>query len=235
MTLWCHNNISEWCFNSTIYLSRILVKEFIELFEFLYPGHTMLANFDWSSNHAATASDALAVTNMNVTFGGERTVDGKVVPMPELKSFMIEQGDLGPKVPSIKLKGRRKGPLKVGNTVHLVFRKGDDPPFYAPDADEEDYVGKAIGMRELAYRLGWWKKGMTKNGTSVKTKAQLAADKPSMWQVHDLVIAKHERDAMDIEAGGGGGQRRRRGKRRVTRKAAVLGQRRWRSTLACTR
>ena len=32
-----------------------LVGEFIEMFEFLYPGHVLLLNIDWSSNHSAMA------------------------------------------------------------------------------------------------------------------------------------------------------------------------------------
>ena len=55
-----------------------LVPEYIALFNFLYPGHIMLLNIDWSANHNVMAPDAHMLTIVRICVGGERTRDGEV-------------------------------------------------------------------------------------------------------------------------------------------------------------
>ena len=63
-----------------------LIGEFIEMFEFLYPGHVFLLNIDWSSIHSLMAPDAWTLTNMQVRAGGGRTVNDTLDPMPVFKN-----------------------------------------------------------------------------------------------------------------------------------------------------
>ena len=77
-----------------------LVPEYIELFNFLYPGHTMLLSIDWSANHNAMAPDARMLTNMRVRVGGERTRDGEVEQMPVFGKYKLTKEDIGPDVPT---------------------------------------------------------------------------------------------------------------------------------------
>ena len=51
-----------------------LMPEHMDLMDFLFPGHQILYNIDWSSNHSAMASDACTLSNMRVLWGGERKV-----------------------------------------------------------------------------------------------------------------------------------------------------------------
>ena len=77
-----------------------LVAEYIELFNFLYPDHTMLLNIDWSANHNAMAPDARMLTNMRVRAGGERTRDAEVEQMPFFEKYKLTNKDIGPNVPA---------------------------------------------------------------------------------------------------------------------------------------
>ena len=43
---------------------ELLLPEYIELFEFLFPDLTLLLNMDWSSNHANIPRDSGVLTNM---------------------------------------------------------------------------------------------------------------------------------------------------------------------------
>ena len=76
-----------------------LVPEFIELFNFLYPDHTMLLNIDRSANHNAMAPDARMLTNTRVRVGGERTRYEKVEQMPVFEKYRLTKEDIGPNVP----------------------------------------------------------------------------------------------------------------------------------------
>ena len=49
-----------------------LMCEYIELFEFLFPGQVVLLIVDWGSNHLAMATDARTISNMRILAGGER-------------------------------------------------------------------------------------------------------------------------------------------------------------------
>ena len=77
-----------------------LVAEYIELFNFLYPDHTMLLNIDWSANHNAMAPDARMLTNMRARAGGERTRDAEVEQMPFFEKYKLTNKDIGPNVPA---------------------------------------------------------------------------------------------------------------------------------------
>ena len=59
----------------------------------------------------------------------------------------------------------------------------------------KEFRGKAIGKRELAYRLGWWKPGMTEKGKAKAVRACLAV--PTKFQSGDL-IARLEEDEYNL-------------------------------------
>jgi hypothetical protein len=100
------------------------------LFEWLYPGHQMLLNVDWSSNHSAIADDALTLSNLLVGWGGNNA------KVPKAKK--IEEGCVNPKRLEIPEMWREK--MMLGEVEQFKFVQGDPPPFY--DLNATDYVGK---------------------------------------------------------------------------------------------
>ncbi|CAB1110881.1 unnamed protein product [Ectocarpus sp. CCAP 1310/34] len=52
--------------------------------------------------------------------------------------------------------------LPAGTVQHLVFRRGDDPPFHSPHLKPAQYVGKLKGMRQILWERGLLVKGMSK-------------------------------------------------------------------------
>ena len=176
-----------------------LVPEWIEMMEFMLPGHQFLINVDYSSNHSAFAPNARTLSNMRVTMGGERKVGTETVAaadaegrqvekeaMPVFDSYELTAEDIGPRVPP---KWRSK--VQAGKKLAFAF-KGSERPFYAKDdMTAADCRGKAIGKREIAHRLGWWKDGMTEKGGRKKTAAAAAAAfAPAKWKKGDLVARK---------------------------------------------
>ena len=185
-----------------------LVPEWIEMMEYFFPNHQLLINVDYSSNHSAFASDARTLTNMRVFGGGERKVGAETVaaaeaagrdverePMPVFKDYKLTAKDIGPNVPR---KWSRK--IKVGNKISFCYKSGEKP-FYAKPAElPADYEGKALGKRELTYRLGHWQQGMTEKGGKAKAaavkEAAAAALGPTKWKKGDLVV-RNETDDVD--------------------------------------
>ena len=146
-----------------------LIPEYVELFEFLLPKHVLLLNVDWSSNRAAMHPDAFTLTNMRVLFRGQRSVDGEDKPqaIPVFRyDYNLEEGNLGPNINK-----KWKDNIKVGETVSFKFEKGKAPLYAKKVAKASTWLGKAIGKRELAWRLGWWVSGMTEK--LFKSKADL--------------------------------------------------------------
>ena len=130
-----------------------LIIEYVELFEFLLPEHLLLLNVDWGSNHAAMHPDARTLTNMRVLFRGKRSVDGEDDPqaMPVFSdNYTIEEGDLGPNIDK-----KCKDKIKVGETASFKFEKGKALFYAKKGAKLSTWLGKAIGKRELVWRLGW--------------------------------------------------------------------------------
>ena len=162
-----------------------LIKEFIDLFEFLYPDHQMLLNMDWSSNHAAMAPDARTVGNMRVLWGGERKRVGDkesgTDTMPVFDDYILEEGDIGPNLPP-----QWRSKIQKGKTISFSFQCGQKP-FYGlrEGVTAADVKGKPIGKRELAWRLGWYVEGMTEKGKGHEQAI------PTKWQAGDLVV-RHE-------------------------------------------
>ena len=97
-----------------------LVPEYIALFNFLYPGHFMLLNIDWSANYNAMAPDARMLVNMCVCVGGERTRDGEVERMPVFEKYKLEvtKEDIGPNVPT-----EWKSKIQEGTWFHFDFNR----------------------------------------------------------------------------------------------------------------
>jgi hypothetical protein len=58
-----------------------LTADFTILFKWRYPGHTMLLNVDWSSNHNAVSPTALTLPNMLVGWGekGNKEISSKKI------------------------------------------------------------------------------------------------------------------------------------------------------------
>ena len=130
-----------------------LIIEYVELFEFLLPEHLLPLNVDWGSNHAVMHPDARTLTNMRVLFRGKRSVDGEDDPqaMPVFSdNYTIEEGDLGPNIDK-----KCKDKIKVGETASFKFEKGKALFYAKKGAKLSTWLGKAIGKRELVWRLGW--------------------------------------------------------------------------------
>jgi hypothetical protein len=158
-----------------------LTKEFMILFEWLYPDHQLLLNVDWSSNHNAIAPDALTLSNLNVGWGGKNA--------RELLPKRIQEGCVNSNRLDIPERWREK--MTVGQEEKFVFVRGDDPPFYDPGAT--DFVGKPIGLKELLYRRGLWKVGMTRHGGKGRRGRRRGAaagadeEEDTIWKKDDLV------------------------------------------------
>ena len=76
----------------------------------------------------------------------------------------------------------------VGATEEHAFKDGE-VPFYEPTLDPSKCDGKLIGKREMCYRRGLWKEGMTENGTTkAKDIAAVQREQPSKWQANDIVV-----------------------------------------------
>ena len=136
-----------------------LILEYVEIFEFLLPNHVLLLNFDRSSNHYVMHPDARTLTNMRLLFGGQISVGGEDEPkaMPVFsENYNLEEGDVGP---NIDKKWKEK--IKVGETVKFKLEKGGAPFYAKKGAKASTWLRKAIGKRELAWRLGWWVFGIT--------------------------------------------------------------------------
>ena len=60
----------------------------------------------------------------------------------------------------------------MGEPFDFKF-KGREKPFYkvSTKAIEREWKGKVTGKRELAWRLGWWTKGMTEKGSKIAEEA----------------------------------------------------------------
>ena len=168
-----------------------LIREYIELFEFLFPNHVMLLNMDWSSNHAAMAPDARTISNMRVLAGGERKVNDVVEPMPVFPPYVLTEEDIGPAVPQ-----KWQDKIKPGNKIYFKYKHNEEP-FYGLQSGQtkSDVKGVAIGKRELAHRLGWWVEGMTEKGKAMVKHASLIA--PSKFQSGDLVFRVEKSDDGD--------------------------------------
>ena len=82
--------------------------------------------------------------------GGERTVNDTLEPMPVFKNWILKEGDIEPNVPE-----EWRNQVQVGKPFYFCF-KGCEVPFYPLQQGQtrDDIRGKALGKRELAYRLG---------------------------------------------------------------------------------
>lgn len=165
-----------------------LTKEFVLLFEWTYPGCEMGLLVDYSSNHSAVAKDTLALQNMNVKWGGKGN--------QKLKPKKLPPGVVNTAGQSKHWKKQyKKRPKEL-----FVFVAGDPPPF--EDDGAVDYIGHAIGLKELLYRRGWWKPGMTFKGPLLKPRgagagaaaAAAAAATATVWKKGDLVMCVEMND-----------------------------------------
>ena len=79
------------------------------------------------------------------------TTDGEVEQMPVFEKY--KPAKEGPDVPA-KLKSK----VQEGKWFHFEFKHGQ-VQFYGlqKGQTQEDILGKAIGKREAAYRLEWWR------------------------------------------------------------------------------
>ena len=103
--------------------------------------------------------DAITLTNMRVLFCGKRSVDGKddLQEIPVFSdNYTLWEGDLGPNIDK-----KCKDKIKVSETVIFKFEKSKAPFYAKKGAKASTWLRKAIGKRELAWRLGWWVFGIT--------------------------------------------------------------------------
>ena len=113
----------------------IQTEEIISMFEFKFPGQKLVLLFDWSSGHDKKPLDSVILGNIRLNWGGKQ---------PLMRATVLLE-DYGPT-------------FKSGDTQHLVFQDGDEPPFYDPNA--VNFVGKPKGAKQIAYERSLWRPGM---------------------------------------------------------------------------
>jgi hypothetical protein len=130
--------------------------DFLDLFEFLYPGYQLQVEIDWSAGHSKFRVGALNAKAMNTEYGGKKTAMRDTV-------IEREEGFLG-------LNPGRT--LQVGDTQRMVFAEDDPPPHFKPDAPKYDqpeingkkavggYIGKPKGLKQVLWERVFWKDGM---------------------------------------------------------------------------
>lgn len=119
----------------------------LDMFTVLYPEHKPVGLFDWSSCHDCLEVGAPSTKKMNLGVGGVRNGE-----------------ELAPMDPVTILEDTPN--LPAGTIQHLVFRRGDDPPFHSPHLRPSEYIGKVKGMRQILWERGLLVKGMSKTGGS---------------------------------------------------------------------
>ena len=104
--------------------------------------------------------------------------------MTVFKKYPSTKADIGPDIPE-----KWREHVQEGKWFCYDIRRGE-LPFYPLQKGQlkEDVFGKAIGKREVAYRLGWWREGMTEKGKRAALEATLNA--PRKFQHGDLVARK---------------------------------------------
>ncbi|CAB1101654.1 unnamed protein product [Ectocarpus sp. CCAP 1310/34] len=126
-------------------------SDVLDMVTVLYPEHKPVGLFDWSSCHDCKEVGAPMVSRMNLGVGGTRKGE-ELAPMDPV--VILEDTPL----------------LKKGTVQHLVFQRGDDPPFASPDLLPAEYEGKLKGMRQILAERGLLKKGMSRMGGTGENK-----------------------------------------------------------------
>ena len=124
--------------------------EFIDFLEFKLPAYQFVFIFDWSSGHAKYPENAPNVKTMNSTFGGKQPL---FRPAQILEDFTYAE-DFPANLPR----------LKTGMFQHMVFQPDDPAPFYKPNAQPQEYVGKAKGLKQVLFERGLYTPNMTLEG-----------------------------------------------------------------------
>ena len=125
------------------------MTDVLDVLGVLYPEHSPVCFFDWSSCHDCMEVGAAAVSKMNVGVGGVRKGE-QLTPMNRIQLLADT-----PKI-------------RKGEWQNLTFQPGDAPPFYALHMEAADYVGRVKGMKQILWERGLFKPGMTKDGGKVK-------------------------------------------------------------------
>ena len=99
------------------------------------PGQKLVLFFYWCSGHDKKPLDSVILGNIRLNWGGKQ---------PLMRATVLLE-DYGPT-------------FKSGDTQHLVFQDGDEPPFYDPNA--VNFVGKPKGAKQIAYERSLWRPGM---------------------------------------------------------------------------
>ena len=126
--------------------------EALDRLEFKYPGYQFLPIFDWSSGHAKYPAGAPNVHQMNVNYGGKQGVFRHAQILEDF-SYPLDFPQHLPR-------------LQKGDLQPMVFQEGDHPPFYRPNLQPREYVGKAKGFKQVLFERGLFRDGMTKDSTN---------------------------------------------------------------------
>jgi hypothetical protein len=135
---------------------EVQLVDLVEAFELLYPGYQLMVEIDWSAGHSKHRVGALNAIPMGVGYGGGQ---------PIMRDSVIERAEvfLG-----------AGAQLSVGDTQCMIFKEGDQPPHFEPNAPKYDilasegakaregYVGKAKGLRQILWERGLYFEGMIK-------------------------------------------------------------------------
>ena len=136
------------------------VDEIIDAFNHLHPEDQALFIFDHSSGHAKYPEDALNANNMNMKYGGTKGCNMRATTLEEdyLNSNIEVEEELDDGIWS------EPRPYKKCDVQHMVFQERDDPPFYAPYLQPQEYVGKPKGIRQVLWERGLLKADMSLEG-----------------------------------------------------------------------
>ena len=94
--------------------------------------------------------NAQNVKTMNSTFGGKQPL---FRPAQLMEDFTYAE-DFPANLPR----------LKTGMFQHMVFQPDDPAPFYKPNAQPQEYVGKAKGLKQVLFERGLYTPNMTLEG-----------------------------------------------------------------------
>lgn len=125
------------------------MADVLDVLSVLYKDYAPVCFFDWSSCHDCMEPGAAAVSKMNIGVGGVRK--GEELPPMNRIQLLADT----PK-------------MKIGDWQDLTFQEGDDPPFYMPEMQPANYVGKVKGMKQVLWERGLFVAGMTKDGGKTK-------------------------------------------------------------------
>jgi hypothetical protein len=124
------------------------LEHFIKGYDILFPSNQLMMQLDHSSGHTKYSDDALAVSHMNMKYGGKQRVP---------RDSVLSAECLGPT--TVYTSQTANGTmltyhrLSIGDTQSFVFKEGDLPPFDSPNAPKYDIPMTTQQKNKLIVKL----------------------------------------------------------------------------------